>query len=209
MEFGRKVVMPLTGITRMQLEHWAKSGIVRPSRAGGGKGTINEYSFRDLVQLKVAKKLRDEGVSLQKVRKSLAYLRKNFPEIEAPLAELTFLTNGVDLFVLTADTKLILNTLRGQYVFSLALGHLIEGLRGELRKLSVPKEEKIKVRGRSFTVVLTPDLEEGGYAVTCKEIPAAISQGETEQEAIDNIIDALELSLSTEEELKKRKARAV
>jgi DNA-binding transcriptional MerR regulator len=209
MEFGRKVVMPLTGITRMQLEHWAKSGIVRPSRAGGGKGTRNEYSFRDLVQLKVAKKLRDEGVSLQKVRKSLAYLRKNFPEIEAPLAELTFLTNGVDLFVLTADTKLILNTLRGQYVFSLALGHLIEGLRGELRKLSVPKEEKVKVRGRPFTVVLTPDLEEGGYAVTCKEIPAAISQGETEQEAIDNIIDALELSLSTEEELKKRKARAV
>jgi predicted RNase H-like HicB family nuclease len=115
----------------------------------------------------------------------------------------------VDLFVLTADTKLILNTLRGHYVFSLALGHLIEGLRGELRKLSVPKEEKVKVRGRSFIVVLTPDLEEGGYAVTCKEIPAAISQGETEQEAIDNIIDALELSLSTEEELKKRKARAV
>ena len=209
MEFGRKVVMPLTGITRMQLEHWAKSGIVRPSRAGGGKGTRNEYSFRDLVQLRVAKKLRDEGVSLQKIRKSLAYLRKNFPEIEAPLAELTFLTNGVDLFVLTADTKLILNTLRGQYDFSLALGHLIEGLRGELRKLSVPKEEKVKVRGRSFIVVLTPDLEEGGYAVTCKEIPAAISQGETEQEAIDNIIDALELSLSTEEELKKRKARAV
>jgi len=208
MEFGRKIVMELTEISRMQLEHWAKSGIVRPSKAGGGKGTRNEYSFKDLVQLKVAKRLRDEGISLQKIRKSLAYLRKNFPEIEAPLAQLHFLTNGTDLFVLTDDPKVILNTLKGQYLFSLALGHLIEGLRGELRKLSIPKEEKVKVRGRSFTVILTPDLEEGGYAVTCKEVPAAISQGETEQEAVDNIIDALELCLTTEEELGKRRAKA-
>jgi predicted RNase H-like HicB family nuclease len=208
MEYGRKIVLVLTGLSRMQLDHWAKSGIVRPSKAGGGKGTRNEYSFKDLVQLKVAKRLRDEGISLQKIRKSLAYLRKNFPEVEAPLAALHFLTNGTDLFVLTRDPKVILNTLRGQYVFSLALGHLIEGLRGELSKLSIPKGEKVKVRGRFFTVILTPDLEEGGYTVTCKEIPAAISQGETEQEAIDNIIDALELCLTTEKELSTRRIQA-
>ncbi len=208
MEYGRKIVLALTGLSRMQLDHWAKSGIVRPSKAGGGKGTRNEYSFQDLVQLKVAKRLRDEGISLQKIRKSLAYLRKNFPEVGAPLAALHFLTNGTDLFVLTRDPKVILNTLRGQYVFSLALGHLIEGLRGELSKLSIPKGEKVKMRGRFFTVILTPDLEEGGYTVTCKEIPAAISQGETEQEAIDNIIDALELCLTTEKELSTRRIQA-
>ena len=50
--------------------------------------------------------------------------------------------------------------------------------------------------------------EEGGYTVTCQEIPAAISQGETEQEAIDNIIDALELCLTTEKELSARRIQA-
>jgi len=210
MVFGRKIAMDLTGASRTQVEHWAKSGIVRPSvRAGAGKGTRNEYSFQDLVQLKVAKRLRDEGISLQKIRKALAYLRKNFPEIQAPLAKLRFLTNGVDLFVLTHDPKVILNILKGQLVISLALGEIIEDLNGEVKKLAVAKREKVMAKGKAFTVVLTPDLEEGGYTVSCKEIPAAISQGDTEQEAIDNIIDALELCLSTEEELTNRRARAV
>jgi DNA-binding transcriptional MerR regulator len=210
MVFGRKIAMVLTGVSRTQLEHWAKSGIVRSSvRAGAGKGTRNEYSFQDLVQLKVAKRLRDEGISLQKIRKALAYLRKNFPEIQSPLSKLRFLTNGVDLFVLTQDPKVILDILKGQLVISLALGELIEGLNGEVRKLAVAKKERVMVKGKAFTAVLTPDLEEGGYTVTCKEIPAAISQGDTEQQAIDNIIDALELCLSTEEQLANRMARAV
>lgn len=59
--------------------------------------------------------------------------------------------------------------------------------------------EKITVAGRQFTVVLTPDLEEGGFTMTCREIPAVISQGETEQEALDNILDAIELCLEVEE----------
>jgi antitoxin HicB len=54
------------------------------------------------------------------------------------------------------------------------------------------------VLDKQFTVVLTPDLEDGGYTVTCKEIPAAISQGETIQEALDNLTDAIELCLEGE-----------
>lgn len=50
-------------------------------------------------------------------------------------------------------------------------------------------------KGRNFTAILEPDLEDGGYVVTCKEIPAAISQGETIEEAIDNISDAVGLCL--------------
>ncbi len=209
MEYGRKIVLALTGLSRMQLDHWAKSGIVRPSKAGEGKGTRNEYSFKDLVQLKVAKRLRDEGISLQRIRKALVFLRRNFPEIEGPLAELRFLTNGVDLFVLTQDPQVMLDALKGQLVFSLALGELIEELKGQVNQLAAPKEEKILVRGKPFTLVLTPDLEEGGFTVTCKEIPGAISQGETEQEAIDNVTEVLEEHFQYVEERKARKAKAV
>ena len=61
------------------------------------------------------------------------------------------------------------------------------------------------VEGRQFTVILTPDLEDGGFTVQCQEEPAAISHGETEQEALDNIIDALELCLEHERELQAAK----
>jgi DNA-binding transcriptional MerR regulator len=207
--FGAKIVKEITGVSRMQLQHWDRTGIVRPSiKIGAGKGSRREYSFKDLVQLKVAKRLREEGISLQKIRKALEYLRKNFSDVKAPLAELRFLTNGVDIFVLTDDPNVILNVLREQFVFSFALGELIDGLKGSIKNLEVPREERLFVREKEFTAVLTPDLEDGGYTVSCKEIPAAISQGETIQEALDNLADAIKLCLETEAELKKSRVQA-
>jgi len=207
--FGTKVVKEITGVSRMQLQHWDRTGIVRPSRrVGAGKGSRREYSFKDLVQLKVAKRLREEGISLQKIRKALEYLRKNFPDIKAPLAELRFLTNGVDLFILTDDPNAILDALKGQFVFSFALGQMIDGLKGTIKNLEVPRQEPVFVGAREFTAILTPDLEEDGYTVVCKEIPAAISQGETIQEALDNVLDAIELCLEAEAELKDGRVHA-
>jgi len=207
--FGTKVVKEITGVSRMQLQHWDRTGIVRPSRrVGAGKGSRREYSFKDLVQLKVAKRLREEGISLQKIRKALEYLRKNFPDIKAPLAELRFLTNGVDLFILTDDPNAILDALKGQFVFSFALGQMIDGLKGTIKNLEVPRQEPVFVGGRQFTAVLTPDLEDGGFTVQCKEIPAAISQGDTIQEALDNVVDAIELCLEVEAELKNVRVQA-
>jgi predicted RNase H-like HicB family nuclease len=207
MIFGKKSVIALTGVSGRQVGHWAITGVVRPSIPAAGKGTRRGYSFKDLVALRVAKRLKDEGISLQKIRKSLAFLRRNFPDAKEPLAELRFLTDGATIFVLDRDPQKILDTLKGgQFVFSLALGEIIAGLQGELRKLATPKEEKVVVDETTFTVVLTPDLEDGGFTVQCREEPAAISHGETEQEALDNIIDALELCLEHEEELKSAQA---
>ena len=207
--FGAKVVKEITGVSRMQLQHWDRTGIVRPSiKIGAGKGSRREYSFKDLVELKVAKRLREEGISLQKIRKALEYLRKNFPDVKAPLAELRFLTNGVDIFVVTKDPQIILDALRGQLVFSFALGELIDELKGSIKNLEVPREEKVFVGDRRFTAILKPDLEDGGYTVICKEIPAAISQGETSQEALDNLVDAIELCLEAEADMRSGRVRA-
>lgn len=167
--FGSKVVKEITGVSRMQLQHWERTGIVRPSiKIGAGKGSRREYSFKDLVQLKVAKRLREEGISLQKIRKTLEYLRKNFPDVKAPLAELRFITNGVNIFVLTEDPRSILDALRGQLVFSFALGELINELRGTIKSLEVPREEKVFAGDKVFTAVLMPDMEDGGYSTFCK-----------------------------------------
>jgi len=206
--FGRKAVLTLTELTARQMDYWATTGVVRPSlRQASGKGSRREYSFQDLVALKVAKRLKDEGITLQKIRKALVWLRKNFPDVGQPLAELRLVTDGINLFVLDRDPEKILDVLRGgQFVFSLALGEIIEGLQGELKQFAATRKEKVMVGDRLYTVVLTPDLEDGGYTVQCVEEPAAISHGETEQEALDNIIDALELCLEHEQELQAKKS---
>ena len=192
MIFGRKAVVDLTGVSGRQVDYWATTGVVRPSvKSAAGKGSRREYSFKDLVALKMAKRLKDEGISLQKIRKALAFLRKHFPDLKQPLAELRFLTDGETVYV-GRDREKICDTLnQGQFVFSLALGEIIEELQGELKQFAVPREEKVRVAGQTFTVVLTPDLEDGGFTIQCREIPGAISEGATEQEALDTITEVL------------------
>ena len=73
----------------------------------------------------------------------------------------------------------------------------------KVKKL-VAKKEKVLVEGREYIALLTPDME-GGFTVQCKEEPAAISEGETEEEALNNLIDALELCLEHEREWQARK----
>ena len=63
-----------------------------------------------------------------------------------------------------------------------------------------PTHIDFTTRGRNFTAILEPDLEDGGYVVTCKEISAAISQGDTIDEAIENIADAVQLCLDYHDE---------
>ena len=195
-------MVELTGVSGRQVDHWATTGVVRPSVKGAaGKGSRREYAFRDLVALKVAKRLREEGISLQKIRKALVWLRRNFPEVKAPLAELRLVTDGDTLFLVDRDLSRVMDVLKGgQFVFSLALGEIIEGLRGDLAKFAVPKEEKVRVAGRSLTVVLTPDLEKGGFTSNCRELPGTSSQGDTEPEALDNILEALEAAIKPAKE---------
>ncbi|MEW6659167.1 MAG: MerR family transcriptional regulator [Thermodesulfobacteriota bacterium] len=209
--FGKKTVEALTGLTYRQIDYWASTGVVIPFGPAAGKGSRREYSFKDLVALRVAKKLKKDGISLQKIRKSLAWLRKQdeFKDLRQPLAELRFVTDGETLFVMNVekDQEKIIDALKqGQLVFSVALGKIIEDLQGEVKQLAKPRETRVRVDNRPFTVVLTPDLEDGGFTVQCVEEPAAISEGETEQEALDNIIDALELCLKQEKEWQIAKA---
>ena len=102
--FGKKVVVALTGLTYRQIDHWARTGVVIPFKAGAGKGTRREYTFKDLVALRVARKFKEvDGISLQKIRKAVDYLRKNFPDLRQPLAELRLVTDGETLFLVDRD----------------------------------------------------------------------------------------------------------
>ncbi len=210
MSFNTKTVVKLTGLTLRQTDYWDRTHFIKPSvKEASGYGTGRLYSFEDIVQLKVAKTLIDKGVSLQKIRKAITYLKKNFPDVKKPLAEMKFLTDGETIFVIADKKEKILDTLkRGQMVFALALGELIEELKGEVEKISRDRKYKVSVKGKSYDVVLHPDTEDGGFWVECHSLPGCSSQGDTVEEALEMIKDSIKGHLEVEAERKKKKAAA-
>jgi predicted RNase H-like HicB family nuclease len=210
MSYNTKTIARLTGLTLRQIDYWDRTHFIKPSvREASGYGTGRLYSFEDIVQLKVAKTLIDKGVTLQKIRKAITYLKKNFPDAKKPLAELRFLTDGETIFVLADKKEKILDALaRGQMVFALAIGELIEELKGEVKKISQDRKYKVMVNRKSYDVILHPDTEEGGFWVECPALPGCSSQGDTLEEALDMIKDAIKGHLEVEAERKKKKAAA-
>ena len=207
MNFNTKTVSKVTGLSFRQIDYWDRTHFIKPSVSeASGYGSVRLYSFNDLIQLKVAKTLMDKGVSLQKIRKAITYLKKNMPEVKKPLSELRFLTDGETIFVITRDKRQIIDALKnGQLVFSIALGEIVEELMGEVLDLQKEKKYEVMVRGKRYSVILHPDTEDGGYWIECPSLPGCASQGDTKEEALEMIKDAIKGHLEVLEEKKKIK----
>jgi predicted RNase H-like HicB family nuclease len=206
--FNSKAVSKIIGIPIRVIDYWDRTNFIKPSISeASGYGSVRLYSFTDLIQFSVAKFLRNQGLSLQKLRKSLNYLRKHLPEIEKPLARLRFLTDGETIFVLTNKNKEIIDTLnRGQYVLAIAIEPLVKELVGKTSQMATEKIYTVTASKRKFNVILHPDLESGGYWVECPQLPGCSSQGDSVEEALDMIKDAIEGHLEVQEELKKERS---
>lgn len=88
----------LSGVRYRTLDYWATSHFLPPSaQMAEGTGTQRGYTFRDLVQLRVAKRLRDAGISLQGLRRVKQRLQEE-RQLEAPFAETYLVTNGRDVY---------------------------------------------------------------------------------------------------------------
>jgi predicted RNase H-like HicB family nuclease len=191
--FNTRAVSKIIGLTVRQIDYWDKTHLIKPSiKEASGYGSTRLYSFEDLVRLKVAKTIIDKGISLQKIRKAMSYLKKNMPDIENPLSNLKFLTDGETIFILTKKSKEIIDTLRnGQLVFSVSLGLIITELKGEVKAIHDQRKYEVYVMKKKYPVILHADTEDGGYWVDCPEIPGCASQGDTVEEALSMIKDAI------------------
>ena len=77
-------VCSIVGITYRQLDYWARTGLLQPSISEArGSGSQRRYSYSDLVQLKVIKRLLDSGVSLQAARRAIDCLRSSGDDLTA------------------------------------------------------------------------------------------------------------------------------
>ena len=90
--FTSHEVSEIIGLSRRQVQHWDRTGLIKPGlRTPGGH---SRYTFQDLVSFKTAKKLLEAGVSVQRIRQSIAHLQRLLPTVKRPLAELTLVATG-------------------------------------------------------------------------------------------------------------------
>ncbi|HEX9758448.1 MAG TPA: MerR family transcriptional regulator [Nitrospiria bacterium] len=100
--FTQAEVCEIVGISQRQIQYWGTSGLFLSRFKTRGGHT--RYSFEDLIAYKTAKKLLDSGISLQRIRKSLANLQSFLPKIKSPLSELTLVASGEVILVLYENT---------------------------------------------------------------------------------------------------------
>ncbi len=121
------------GITYRQLDYWARTGLVEPGvRNPSGSGTQRLYGFRDILVLKVVKRLLDTGVSLQQIRSAVVHLRERGVE---DLAQITLMSDGASVYECTSADEVIDLVQGGQGVFGIAVGRVWREVEGSLAAL--------------------------------------------------------------------------
>ena len=121
------------GITYRQLDYWARTGLVEPTiRNAAGSGTQRLYSFRDILVLKVVKRLLDTGVSLQNIRSAIEHLRERGVD---DLAQITLMSDGATVYECTSADEVIDLVQGGQGVFGIAVGRVVREVEGSLATL--------------------------------------------------------------------------
>ncbi|MEO8828628.1 MerR family transcriptional regulator [Lapillicoccus sp.] len=127
------------GITYRQLDYWARTGLVEPSvRSATGSGTQRLYGFRDILVLKVVKRLLDTGVSLQQIRVAIQVLRERGVD---DLAQITLMSDGASVYECTSPDEVIDLLQGGQGVFGIAVGRVWREVEGCLAALPSERPE--------------------------------------------------------------------
>ena len=121
------------GISYRQLDYWARTGLVEPSiRGASGSGSQRLYGFRDILVLKIVKRLLDTGVSLQNIRTAVEHLRSTGI---SDLERITLMSDGASIYECTSADDIVDLLQGGQGVFGIAIGKVWTEVEGSLSTL--------------------------------------------------------------------------
>ncbi len=121
------------GISYRQLDYWARTGLVEPTvRGASGSGSARLYGFKDILVLKIVKRLLDTGVSLQNIRSAVTHLRERGVD---DLARITLMSDGASIYECTNSEEIFDLLQGGQGVFGIAIGKVWNEVEGSLSHL--------------------------------------------------------------------------
>src|SRR5258706_15358182 len=131
-------------------------------RDASGSGTERLYAFRDIVVLKVVKRLLNAGVSLQNIRKAIETLRQWGEE---DLATMTLISDGTTVYECRSTEEVVDLLQGGQGVFGIAIGGAFKEIQGSLADLPV-------ARGVEDEQVVNADVDAAEGSPTMDELAA-------------------------------------
>ena len=115
--YSGKKTAEIVGITYRQLDYWARTDLIRPSMAdASGSGSRRQYSYRNLLELKVVKNLLDSGIRLEQVREIFAYLQD---ELGEDIATANLVVNGSQPTLVRSGEEVIDLLQNGQGVLNI------------------------------------------------------------------------------------------
>lgn len=121
------------GISYRQLDYWARTGLVEPTiRPASGSGSQRLYSFRDILVLRIVKRLIDTGVSLPNIRAAVGHLATRGGD---DLARITLMSDGATIYECRSADEVVDLVRGGQGVFGIAIGSVWQEVEGNLADL--------------------------------------------------------------------------
>ncbi|WP_305885196.1 MerR family transcriptional regulator [Lentzea sp. HUAS12] len=133
----------IAGITYRQLDYWARTGLVAPTvRVAHGSGSQRLYSFKDILVLKVVKRLLDTGVSLQNIRVAVDHLRRRGVQ---DLARITLFSDGTTVYECTSPEEVVDLLQGGQGVFGIAVSGAMREISGTIHEFPAERADGVEI----------------------------------------------------------------
>lgn len=165
---------------------WIRSGLT-PATYGRTDQGSHVLSFHDLVSLEIIRRLRNEGVSLQRIRVLESELRRRHPEWRRPFAHQVFFTDGANVWGELHQDRPELQELVGSQRGHLVWRDAIRSFATEIRYDEAGLAQAWHLHER---IVVDPAVQFGsptiaGYRVTVDAVLAALETGATAEEVAD------------------------
>ncbi|AAO44333.1 MerR family transcriptional regulator [Tropheryma whipplei] len=124
------VAARVAGITYRQLDYWARTGLLIPTvQEASGSGSQRIYDFKDILVLKLVRRLLDVGISLQQIRVAVEQLRSAGLK---DLSAVTLMSDGVSVYLCRSNSDVIDLLAKGQGVFGIAVGKVLREIEDTL-----------------------------------------------------------------------------
>jgi DNA-binding transcriptional MerR regulator len=206
-------VSRLTGATVRMVDHWVRTGLLRPSgHDGSGKGSRRRFTFQDIVVLQAILSLREGHCPLQKIRTAIRYLKAHYPDEPASraLSKLMLLTDGKKVYLLT-DERQLLDIMTGQLhiTWAVPLGRIIMETGQRLDAMPQSWTEPAVINGRSFHLVVSRERAGQPFVARCRELPGAVIEASTAPDALAKVRQSVVFALNHEPQVRSRRRQAV
>jgi uncharacterized protein (DUF433 family) len=129
-------------VSQKQLRYWDETGLLSPGvkRQLSERNTVRLYSLPELVELRVIVTLMGLGMSLQRIRRIVQYLRREGHQ--APLRELRFAVTGQEIYFQRPDGTWAGDRQPDQFVIDATVTLPLERYRARIRRAAQARRRR-------------------------------------------------------------------